>query len=160
MRTLTCLLAIWAGALSAQQRLPTIEGETLSGKKVSLPDITGGKPALLIIGFTRGSQAQTKAWNLRLRDRFPAWSIAVLEDVPRLVRGMVSHSIKSSIPREQFDRFVLVYRGEKQLKQAAGFDEQDDAYLLVLDSAGAIRWSFHGPVTDAALEQLGSQFAH
>jgi hypothetical protein len=160
VRTLACLLAICAGVLHAQQPLPAIEGETLSGKKVSLPDATGGRSALLIIGFTHGSQTQTKAWSLRVRDRFPAWSIAVLEDVPRLIRGMVSHSMKSDVPKEQHDRFVLVYHGEKQLKQAAGFDRPDDAYLLVIDPAGDIRLSLHGPVTDAAVEQIASQFAH
>ena len=117
----------------------------------------GGQPALLIIGFTHGSQTQTKAWSVRAHDRFPAWSIAVLEDVPRLVRGMATHGIKSGTPKDQYDRFVLVYRGEKQLKEAAGFDRSDDAYLLVIDGSGAIRWRYHGPVTDAAVEQIGAQ---
>jgi hypothetical protein len=54
----------------------------------------------------------------------------------------------------------LVYHGEKQLKQVAGFDRPDDAYLLVIDPAGAIRLSLHGPVTSAAVEQIASQFAH
>jgi hypothetical protein len=158
MRTLACLLlALCAGILHAQRSIPNIEGETLSGKKASLPRDLGSKPALLIIGFTHASQAQTKAWGLRVRDRFPTWSIAVLEDVPHLVRGMVSHSIKSGIPKEQYDKFLLVYHGEKDLKQVAGFDHPDDAYLLVIDSAGAVRWSFHGPVTDGAVEEIGRQ---
>ena len=61
---------------------------------------------------------------------------------------------------EQYDRFVLVYHGEKQLKQAAGFDQPDDAYLLVIDGAGHIGWSFHGPVSDAAVEQIRTRIAH
>jgi hypothetical protein len=160
MRTVSYLLALCAGVLHAQQGIPTIEGETLSGKKVSLPAATGGQPALLIIGFTHGSQAQTKAWSVRVRDRFPAWSIMVLEDVPRMVRGMVRHSIKNSTPKEQYDRFVLVYHGETQLKQAAGFDRPDDAYLLLIDSSGSVRWNFHGPVTDAAVDEIATQFTH
>jgi hypothetical protein len=158
MRGLSFTLAFWASLLQGQQLILAIEGETLSGNKVSLPVATGGHAALLIIGFTHGSQNQAKAWSLRVRDRFPVWSVAVLEDIPRLVRGMVARSIKSGTPKELYDRFVLVYRGEKQLKQAAGFDRPDDAYVLVIDSAGAIRWSFHGPVTDAAMEQVGHQF--
>ena len=160
MRTLACTLALCAGVAYGQQPGLVIEGETLSGRKVALPAAAGGQSALLIIGFTHGSQAQTKVWSLRVRDRFPAWSIAVVEDVPGLLRGMVTHSIKSGTPKEQYDRFVLVSRGEKQLKQAAGFDKPDDAYLLVIDKTGAIAWRFHGPVTDAAIEQVGSQFAH
>jgi len=160
MRTLACFVVLAAGVLNAQRSIPNIEGETLSGKKVSLPRELGSESALLIIGFTHSSQTQTKAWSLRVHSRFPTWSIAVLEDVPRLVRGMVSHSIKSSIPKEQYDRFLLVYHGEKELKQAAGFEQPDDAYLLVIDRVGVVRWSFHGPVTDAAVEEVAGQFSH
>jgi len=149
---------VLASSLCGQQSIPTIEGETLAGSKIYLPAAAGGRPALLIIGFNRGSQNQTKAWSLRVRDRFPAWSIAVLEDVPRLIRGMVTRSIKSGIPTVQHDHFVLVHNGEKQLKQAAGFSRPDDAYLLVIDGAGTIRWSFHGPPTEAAMDQIGHHF--
>jgi hypothetical protein len=157
MRTCICLFAICTGLLHAQQAFPPVDGETLSGKKISLPGAFAGQPALLIIGFTHGSQAQTKAWSMRMRDRFPAWSVAVLEDVPRLVRGMAVHGIKSGTPKDQYDRFVLVYHGEKTLKEAAGFDRLDDAYLLVIDGGGTIRWKYHGAVTDAAVEQIAGQ---
>jgi len=157
MRRLAITLAL-ASSLCGQQSISAIEGETLAGNKISLPAAAAGRPALLIIGFTRASQNQTKAWSLRVRDRFPAWSIAVLEDVPRLIRGMVARSIKNSVPLAQHDHFVLVHNGEKQLKQAAAFSRPDDAYLLVIDGAGAIRWSFHGPPTEAAMDQIGHHF--
>ena len=152
------VLALSASLPGAQQVIPPIEGETLAGAKISLPAAAGGHPALLIVGFTRGSQEQTKAWSMRVRGRFPAWSIAVLEDVPGLIRGMVARSIRNATPKDQHGSFVLVSRGEKPLKQAAGFSRPDDAYLLVIDGSGAIRWSFHGPVTEAAMEQLAHQF--
>lgn len=155
-----CLLAFWVGVAYGQQSIPGIEGETLSGKKVSLPAAAAGRSALLIIGFTHGSEAQTRAWSQRVRDRFPVWSIAVLEDVPGLVRGMVKHGIKSGTPKELYDHFLLVYHGEKQLKQAAGFDKPDDAYLLAIDKGGVITWRYHGPVTDAAVEQVRAHLEH
>jgi hypothetical protein len=160
MRATLCLFALCVGTAYGQQSIPAIEGETLSGKKVSLPAAADGQSALLIIGFTHGSEAQTRAWSQRVRGRFPVWSIAVLEDVPGLVRGMVKRGIKSGTPKELHDRFVLVYHGEKQLKQAAGFDKPDDAYLLVIDKGGVITWRFHGPVTDDAVAQAGAQFGH
>lgn len=160
MRTIACILALWTCLARAQQPFPALEGETLSGKKLSLPAAAGGQAAVVIIGFTRASQAQSKEWSVRVRGRFPAWSIAVLEDVPRLVRGMVARSIQSGTPSEQHDRFVLLYHGEKLLKQAAGFEKPDDAYVLALDGAGVIRWRFHGAVTDTAMKALAEQFVH
>jgi hypothetical protein len=149
------LLAFSIVCLNAQETFPTTQAETLTGKKVTVPD---GHPAVFIIGFTRASQTQTKAWSQRISNRFPTWSVSVLEDVPRLMRGMVTHAIKGSIPNEQHDRFLLVYHNEKELKQTAGFDQPDDAYLVVVDAGGAIKWRYHGAVTDDAVKQLAGQF--
>lgn len=139
--------------------LPPLEGETLTGKKASLPAAANGRAALLILGFTHASQHQTKAWADRVQKEFPTFSVAVLEEAPRLVRGMITHGIRSGVPKDQQDRFLLVYHGEKELKQAAGFDRPDDAYLLIIGPDGRIRWRYHGPVTDAAVEQIKSKFA-
>lgn len=148
MRTLLLLLA--ALPVGAQQ-FPPIEGQNLREHRVKLPN---GQAEAVVIGFTRGSQNQTKAWAVKLTGQVPVYSLAVLEDVPRLVRGMASHGIKSDVPDNQRETFLLIYKGEKELKQAVEFSTPDDAYVLVLDKAGAIRWKFHGPVTDAAVEQV------
>ncbi len=140
----------------AAQQFPAIEAQNLREHRVKLPD---GAPAVIVMSFTHASQNQTKAWSQRIGTQMPLWSIAVLEDVPRLVRGMASHGIKSGVPEPQRERFLLVYHGEKELKQAAGFSTPDDAYVLVIDKSGAIRWKFHGAVTDAAFEELKKQFA-
>lgn len=150
---LTCAAGFAAGLLQAQQ-LPKIEGENLLGQKVTLPDAAAGQPTAIVIGFTHGSNNETKAWAARLQHELPAYSIAVLEDAPRLVRGMAVHGIKGSVPEDQRDRFIVVVHNEKELKAAAQFDRPEDAYVLLLDKAGAICWRFHGPVTDAAIAEL------
>ncbi len=94
---------------------------------------------------------------MRLEHEFPRYSIAVLEDAPRLVRGMAVHGMKGGAPEDQRDHFIVVYHNEKELKQAAGFDAPNDAYVPLLDKDGAIRWSFHGPVTDAEADEVKSQ---
>ena len=152
MRTWAVIAALWCGAAFGQPGFPRIQGETLAGKKVELPGAFGGQ-VVVVMGFTHGSQAQTKVWGQRLRGQ-GAWSVAVLQDVPRLVRGMVVHGIKSGTPKEEYDRFLLVYSGEKELKDAAGVETPDDAYVMVVDGTGAIRWRFHGPATDAAVREV------
>jgi hypothetical protein len=136
-----------------------VEGENLLGQKTALPDAAAGHPAVIVIGFTHASQNQTKAWAARLQHEFAVYTIAVLEDAPRLVRGMAVHGMKGGVPEDQRGHFVVIYHNEKELKQAAGFDGPNDAYVLLLDKDGAIRGRFHGPVTDAAMEQLRSQAA-
>lgn len=149
-----------AMAAVAAESLPRFEGQSLSGNAVTLPDAAKGRAALLILGFSRGSQAQTKAWGQRVETAFRAnpkvviYSNAVLEDVPRLVRGMVARGIKSGIPAGQQDRFLLVYQHEQELKRAVRFKRPDDAYLVLLDGTGNILWRFAGAPADAALAEL------
>lgn len=138
---------------------PTVDGENLLGAKVVLPDAFKGHPTVLVMGFTHGSQAETKDWSKRLVPAWDYYSVAVLEDVPRLVRGMAVAGIKSGVAENQRARFLLVFRGEKELKAAVGFERPDDAYIALLDGAGTIRWRFHGAYNPSSLEQLKNQLA-
>jgi len=152
------LAILFVASLYAEQ-FPRVEGENLLGQKTALPDASAGHEAVIVIGFTHTSQNQTKAWAARLQHELPTYSIAVLEDAPRLVRGMAVHAMKGGVPEDQRDHFVVLYHNEKELKEAAGFDRADDAYVLLLDKDGVIQWKFHGPVTDAAVEELKATHA-
>ena len=158
MKLLLTLFALAFGACA--ETLPRIEGENLLGTKVVLPQAAAGHAAILVIGFSHASQHQTKAWTDRLDREFPnpamvtVYPVAVLEAVPRLVRGMASHGIRSGTPKEQSDRFLLVYHREAELKIAAGFSAPDDAYIVLLDAHGAMRRRLHGPLTDSAVAEL------
>jgi len=156
MRSLLIFLCAFA---AAAQQLPRIEGKNLADAPITLPEAAAGHPAILVLGFTHASQHQTKAWAAKLTPLYPTWSIAVLQDMPRLVRPMATHSMKNDVPADQRARFLLVFKGEKELKQAAGFQTPDDAYLLIIDKSGVVRWRFHGPLTDDALMQVKSQMA-
>jgi hypothetical protein len=138
---------------------PSIEGQNLVGKKIAFPQVAEGHPTVIVIGFTHASQSQTKSWSARLTPEIATYSLAVLEDVPRLVRGMAVAGIKGGVPQEQRERFLLVFRGEKELKQAVGYDSSKDAYLVLLDAEGAIRWRFHGELNDNSLADLKSHLA-
>jgi hypothetical protein len=136
---------------------PAVDGESLLGAKVSLPGALKGHAAVLVLGFTHASQTQTLAWNAKLESldlSSRTFSIAVLEDAPRLVRGMATSGIRNSVPKNRRNRAFIVVRGEKALKEAVGFDRPDDAYLALIDHDGIIQWRLHGAVTDAAAEDL------
>lgn len=145
------------------EQMPQINGETLSGKRISFPAASAGSVAILCIGFSHASQSQLKPWaeratnEFRQKNRVVVYSIAVLEDAPRLVRGMAVHGMKSGVPARQHDHFVVVYHGESELKRITGFQRRDEAYILLLDPRGEIRWVGHGPVSDAALRELNDR---
>src|SRR4029077_4662872 len=62
------ILSVAAFALSARsETLPRLEGASLSGKQVVLPNDAHGKIALLVIGFTKKSSHATQAWGQRFK---------------------------------------------------------------------------------------------
>lgn len=144
----------------ADMPMPKVEGESLAGHHIVLPDAASGKVAVLIFGFSKASKVPTAAWakkisiDFRSQSDFVLYQLPVLEDVPRLVRGMVISSIRKGIPDETRDRFVPILNGEAELKKLVSYKEQDDAYLIVLSRAGKIAAQMHGPVTDAAYAPL------
>jgi hypothetical protein len=153
IRSIAALLVSACAGL-CQNPFPTTAAENLLGARVTLPDLAKGHAAVLVIGFTHASQAETSAWAAKLAPQMETFSIAVLEDVPKLVRPMATGGIRSGVPKNQRDHFLLVFRGEKELKEAAGFDRPDDAYLLLVDKDGVIRWRFHGPPADSVIAEL------
>jgi hypothetical protein len=159
-----CLLLSGLAQLLAADQLPRIEAETLSGAKMELPSAVKGKPAILCIGFSRSSRTQIKPWTAAARAEFkdsPAvvLSIAVLQDAPKFIRGMIIHGMKSDTPPEEQSKFLVLYQNETELKQTVGFESPDDAYVLLLDEAGAIQDRLHGEVTSTAIHDLRSRLA-
>jgi ATP10 protein len=152
-------LALPAGGQAAA-RIPNFEGTTFAGETVSLPQRLKGGVGVLVLGFSRNSKTQTSEWGRRLahEEHPPAarivFEMPVLESVPKLLRGMVLKQIKSSIPMADQTRFLPVLDHEAEWKKAAGFDKPDDAYVLVVDGEGVVRWSVEGSLTDAALAKL------
>ena len=138
---------------------PSVECENLRNEKVTIPEASKGHSAVFVIGFTHASQTQTKVWAAKLEPETHPYSVAVLEDAPRLVRGMAIHGMKTGVAPELRGRFLVVFHGEQELKQAVGFDRPDDAYVVVVDRDGLIHWSFHGPFAETAFAELNRQLA-
>jgi hypothetical protein len=153
-----CLLGIvpaWS------EQIPKTASESLAGQQVVLPDSLKGKPAVVIVGFSKSSQDAVKEWDTRARKQlgagFDVYQMAVLEDAPSFVRGMIKHAMKGSTPADRQSHFLVAVKGEAELKKAAAFSEANEPYLLLLDASGEIRWRTHGPVSDAALKELSDR---
>ncbi|MBV9266660.1 MAG: hypothetical protein JO061_10875 [Acidobacteriaceae bacterium] len=161
---LSVLSTLSGGTRAFAEEMPHITGQNLADHQVEFPSVCAGVICVIVVGFTHASQSQAKAWTERANAQLKTphlaiYSMAVLEDAPRFVRGMVVHGMKSNTPSGERARFVVVYQGEKELKHITGFQKPEDAYILLLDSKGDITWTTHGPVTDAAFSGLTRQIS-
>ena len=147
------------------QTIPHMEAETLSGKKIVLPDAAAGHPAVLIVAFSRAGGDASGRWNKQLRQELASdpglhfFTVAVLQDAPKLVRGMIRHGMRGRVPQDQQDSFALLYMDEDVWKKLVDFSEADDAYVLLADSTGKIHWRIHGKAPDQqAIRNLRDEY--
>jgi hypothetical protein len=129
---------------------PKIHGETANGRSLELPDAAVGKVTLLILGFSKAGGQQTGVWQQHVSGElghdphFTIYTIAVLESVPSLFRGMVKSGIRSGTPKAERDHMVTTVSGEAAWKQFAGVSDDRVPYLVLLDGTGHVRWTGHG----------------
>lgn len=149
------LLVLGTLTVSARgETLPRMEGETLSGKPIVLPDAAHGKFALLAVGFSKNGGDKVNAWGKRFKQDFGkdsnyvVYPVAELEAAPRLIRGMIKGGMRRGTSLEEQDRFVLLFQGEADWKKFVSFATADEAYLLLLDANGAVKWRGHGVLSE------------
>lgn len=163
LRFASVLLLFTVTWAHGRQMMPQVEGESLAGRKVVLPDAAKGHVAILVLGFTKASKEPTSAWGRRIASEFGSqngfelYQLPVLQDVPRLLRSMVVSGIKKGVKENMRDHFVPLFEHESELKKLVGYQEPDDAYLVVLDPSGQIVHQVHGSFSDAAYARLREQ---
>ena len=146
-------------AVVSGSSVPQAPVETLSGKRLELSRDVASGLAVLIIGFTKASRAQTSEWSRRLQPELSktfsaqVYEVAVVADVPRLIRGLVIRQIRASVPRAIHPHFLLVLEHANVWRRLADAVDENAAYL-VLVSHGEVVWRGAGRLTEVSYQSL------
>lgn len=143
-----------------QVSIPKAQGTTHPGASVLLPDALKGRPGVLVVGFNSASQGPVSSWGRRLAaDYGPSagatyFEVAMLAGAPGILRGMIEKKIGASLPEAERAHFLPLTENEAGWRAAAHYAKPDEAYLLLVDGAGVVRWQTQGDATDAAYAEL------
>jgi hypothetical protein len=156
--------ALWsmlpAQAQQAPGRVPAAHGTTLAGNAVALPDALKGKVGVLVVGFSKASQTEVAGWGRRLAADYEQsagvvyFEAPMLAGAPKMLRGMIVHQMKSTVPEAERPHFLPLMEDEARWRAVAHYAKADDAYVLLVDGEGNVRWQTEGDVTDAAYGNL------
>ena len=151
--------------LQLGERLPTLKGEYLTGRKAQLPNAASGHVALLALGFTYNSRFPVEAWIGRFRKDFgnnpqtTFYEIPMIGGMARLGKWFIDSGMRRGTPREDQENVITVYGETGSWKQRMGYQSPDAAYLVLLDKRGAVRWRYSGAFDEDAYKDLSVQVA-
>jgi hypothetical protein len=152
-----------SSALGPGDRMPPLRGESLSGRKATLPDAARGRVALVALGFTYDSRFAVEAWVTRFRRDFGADSGATFFEVPvlggmaRVARPFIDGGMRRGTPKALHENVITIYGAAGEWKRRLGFREPDAAYLLLLDRGGRVVWSHGGPFREEDYALLAAE---
>lgn len=171
-----CGVLAWAesGATVAALPLTALDGDEVT---IEPHSVLG---ALLIVGFSQESGDQTRAWGNHVakwsdehsgsgtptppmhlpvessstEDPLPVFSIVVIGETSRFMRGMFRRMMKGVMPAEVEESFFLAYEDADAWRDVARVDDEAAAYVLRIDAEGRICGRHAGPPSNEALARL------
>lgn len=146
-----------------QGRIPAVHAPSFSNEMVNLPEGLKGKVGVLVLGFSRGSRESTTAWGKKLAADYGEspvvlyYEMPVLASLPKMIQGFVINQIRSSVPERERPRFVVLLENEAAWQTMVAYKNANDAYIVVVDDQGVVRWQTHGEPTDAEYGAMKQQ---
>jgi hypothetical protein len=142
--------------------LPALKGQLLTGRDAALPQAASGKVTLVAIGFTYQSRVPVEAWADWHRKTIGSRADVTLFEVPMIGglatmgRWFINRGMRSGTPVDLHDRVITVYGDTDEWKRRLSYspEHKDDAYLIVVDREGVVRWLHHGAFDQAQADDL------
>ena len=149
-------------SLRAADPLPQLKGQFLTGRDAVLPQAASGHVALVAIGFTYQSRFPVEAWADWYRTAIGSRTDVMFFEVPiigglaKLGRWFIDRGMRNGTPPALHERVITVYGGTDDWKRRLSYSPQhgDDAYLVVLDREGVVRWLHHGAFEQSRAVEL------
>ncbi len=149
-----------AMTLSMQQPLPVLKAKYLSGREATLPADCKGKAALLAFGFSYASRYAVEDFSNRFHKEFEKesrvtfYEIPVISGAAQLGKWFIDSGMRKGTPKDLHENVITLYGNGGPWKEYLGYKAADDAYLVLLDQSGAVRWHYCGKFDEAAYKEL------
>ena len=143
-------------------RLPALKGQLLTGRTAVLPRASSGKVTLVAMGFTYKSRVPVEAWADWYRTTIGSRTDVTFFEVP-MIGGLATLAGGSSTEacaaaRPQSSTITSSRSMEARATGSSGSpiprSHEDDAYLIVLDRQGVVRWLHHGVFDQSRADEL------
>ena len=139
---------------------PKIEGISLSGDKVTFPDILVGKPSVLAVAFRQKAQKCINTWADELLLKYGIdksinyYEIPMLGGQYTMARNWIDGGMRGGVPKPLHDYTVTYYGPLRSYFKSLDISSKGDCYMYVLNSEGVVVDRHNGYSTEKRLTEM------
>ena len=139
---------------------PKIEGISLSGDKVTFPDVLIGKPSVLAVAFRQKAQKCINTWADELLLKYGIdksinyYEIPMLGGQYTMARNWIDGGMRGGVPKPLHDYTVTYYGPLKSYFKSLDISSKGDCYMFILNSEGLVLKRYNGYSTEQGLTEM------
>jgi len=154
------LMPLFAQDVFLNKPFPKIEGISLSGDKVTFPDVLVGKPSVLAVAFRQKAQKCINTWADDLLLKYGIdksinyYEIPMLGGQYTMARNWIDGGMRGGVPKPLHDFTVTYYGPLRSYFKSLDISSKGDCYMYVLNSEGIVVDRHNGYSTEKGLTEV------
>lgn len=146
---------------------PSLTGETLDGKSVTLPDAVKGKKSIIGMAYSSKAEEALMTWYQPIYDKFVAkvgmfdkdydvnlYFVPMYIGLKQAAYEITKNKLKESNRKDLFP-YILFYKGEiSPYDKDLGLTDKNQPYFFVLDENGKVIYTATGTFSDTKMEEI------
>ena len=154
-------------------KFPTLNCETLNGKKFSIPNDVKGKKSVIAIAMSAKAEKALREWNTPIYNTFIADGmggmlggkmydvnvcfVGMVHGIAKLATSEIRDRTKKVVDKKLYDYFMLTEQNVNDFINALNIKDTSEPLFFVLDSEGNIIYQTSGNYSDHKLNSLSEK---
>ncbi|KPZ53648.1 hypothetical protein [Pseudoalteromonas sp. P1-25] len=160
------LMVLMLSACSAQypnqqitgKQFPTISGQSLEQKSVTIPSDFKADKTLLLLGYKQDSQFDIDRWLIGLDMTgvtLPTYELPTIAGMaPRMFSTFIDSGMRKGIPKELWGGVITIYEDGEAVQKFTGNNNPNNTRVILIDSKGKILHFYDRGFSVEALNNL------
>lgn len=140
------------------QTFPTVVGQSLEEKSITIPGDFNDDLTLLLIGYVQNSQFDIDRWLIALDvtdTRVKVYEVPTIQGLfPQMFSTVIDNGMRAGIPKPLWQGVVTVYDDGEKVQAFTGNENSSNARVVLLNKAGEILYFYDQGFAVDALNKL------
>ncbi len=148
-------------SIRTEARFPPITVETLTGRRLHLPEDFAAPLNLVFVAFRRSQQAAVDSWlsvAADIESSFPNvryYEMPVIDRRYAVAKPLIDGGMRAGIPDDDIrERTITAYTDKRTVRRALDIEDEERIHAFLVDRDGAIYWRGVGSHDDERARHL------